>query len=108
MRISRTLTFSFFWTDFQNVIHPFWIGVEDGLGHDVEIFERGLFGFGVVGGGEGGRGDEYGRDEYGVRVALRGAGDDSPWGEYKAGAAVWHVRTGRQRRKGTTDDADGR
>ena len=36
-----------FRTDFQDVIYPFWIGVEDGLGYYVEIFE-GRFGFGFI------------------------------------------------------------
>ena len=41
--------------DFEDVVYPFGIGVEDGLGYYVEIFERGLW-FGVI--GHGGRGYE--------------------------------------------------
>ena len=40
-----------FGTNFQDVIYPFWIGVEAGLGYYVEIFQ-GRFGFGVIGRGE--------------------------------------------------------
>ena len=60
------------------MIYPLRIGVKDGLGHHVEIFQR-RFWFGIVGGGECGCGDEYGREEQGVPVALSGLGTIRHW-----------------------------